>query len=168
MTSPEPEAPASHPFLPEIEGERTGWHAITAQVRRLTQEECMEPGYYADPEWSVRDVMAHLGTWLAEAQIQLERMDVGRYEGHDIDVDGMNALFLENMRGQPWPVAWVQAHAARTRMLIEWYAHLDRTDEAAWWIRKSGAEHYAEHRDRLAEWIEELIARREAEVGAAG
>lgn len=31
------------------------------------------PGYYRDPDWSVRDVVAHLGTWLAETQVQFER-----------------------------------------------------------------------------------------------
>ncbi len=167
---PEPPVPAQHPYRDAIEAERAGWHAITGMVRRLTPDECLAPGYYPDPAWSIRDVIAHLGTWLAEAQAQLERLDAGTYEGHDIDIDAMNAVFLENMSGQPWAVAWVQAHSARTRMLIEWYSHLDRTDEAAWWIRKSGAEHYAEHSARLAEWIDELIARRasESEVGAAG
>jgi hypothetical protein len=156
------QVPAEHPFRPEIEGERVGWHAMTAMVRQLTPEECLEPGYYSNPDWTVRDVIAHLGTWLAEAQVQLERLDAGTYEGHDVDIDAMNAVFLEDMSGQPWNVAWVQAHAARTRMLIEWYSHLDRTDEAAWWIRKAGSDHYAEHAGRLAEWVEELIARRGA------
>ncbi len=158
---PEPRVPAQHPYHEAILAERTGWHAITGAVRQLTPAECLEPGYYHDPDWTVRDVIAHLGTWLAEAQANLERLDAGTYEGHDIDVDAMNAQFLEMMGGQPWEVAWVQAHSARTRMLVEWYSHLDRTDEAAWWIRKSGADHYAEHRDRLVEWTAELIARRE-------
>jgi hypothetical protein len=158
---PEPPVPAEHPYRRAILAERTGWKAITGTVRQLTPSECLELGYYEKPDWSVRDVIAHLGTWLAEAQVQLERMDAGTYEGHDVDVDAMNAEFLEKMGGQPWEVAWVQAHAARTRMLAEWYSHLDRTDEAAWWIRKSGAEHYAEHRDRLEAWTAELIARRE-------
>ncbi len=162
---PSLKVPAEHPFRAEIEGERAGWHAVIATARKLTPDECMVPGYYTDPDWSVRDVIAHLGTWLAEAQVQLERMDAGTYDGHDIDIDAMNAVFLENMSGQPWNVAWVQAHSARTRMLIEWYSHLDRTDEAAWWIRKSGSEHYAEHSERLGEWVEELIARRAADDG---
>jgi len=161
-TDRELKVPLDHPFRPEIEGERVGWHAVTTMVRQLTTAECEEPGYYTNPDWSIRDVVAHLGTWLAEAQVQLERMDAGTYQGHDMDIDAMNAYFLEAMHGQPWDVAWVQAHSARTRMLIEWYSHLDRTDEAAWWIRKSGSEHYAEHRDRLAAWAEELIARRAA------
>jgi hypothetical protein len=163
---PEPPVPAEHPYRRAILAERTGWKAITGTVRQLTPSECLELGYYEKPDWSVRDVIAHLGTWLAEAQVQLERMDAGTYEGHDVDVNAMNAEFLEKMGGQPWEVAWVQAHAARTRMLVEWYSHLDRTDEAAWWIRKSGAEHYTEHRDRLEKWTAELIARRETEAKA--
>ena len=165
---PSLEVPAQHPFLPEIKGEREGWHAVIAMVRQLTPAECVVPGYYTNPDWTVRDVIAHLGTWLAEAQIQLERMDAGTYEGHDIDIDAMNAVFLESMSAQPWEVAWVQAHSARTRMLMEWYAHMDRTDEAAWWIHKAGSEHYAEHADRLAEWVEELIARRAAAQDVTG
>jgi hypothetical protein len=118
------------------------------------------PGYYRDPDWSVRDVAGHVGTWLAEAEVQFERMGAGTYEGHDVDVDALNAAFLEAMDGQPWEVAWVQANAGRTRMLQVWYELREPTDEAAWWIRKSGPEHYAEHLPRLRAWVAELIARR--------
>jgi hypothetical protein len=120
------------------------------------------PGYYWKPDWTVRDVVAHLGTWLAEAQSQFERISAGTYEGHDVDVDALNAAFLEAMAGQPWEVAWVQANAARTRMMQEWYGLKDPTDEAAWWIRKSAADHYGEHLGRLREWTAELVERRVA------
>ena len=33
-------------------------------------------------------------------------------------------------------------------------------DEAAWWIRKSAVEHYAQHVPRLREWVDELVAAR--------
>ena len=81
---------------------------IAGLVRQLTPEECLIPGYYEDPDWTVRDVVAHLGTWLAEAQAQLEQITAGTYEGHDIDIDAMNATFLAAMAGQPWDVAWVR------------------------------------------------------------
>ena len=45
-------------------------------------------------------------------------------------------------------------------MLQEWYALREQTDEAAWWVRKSGPEHYAEHLGRLREWVDELVSRR--------
>jgi transposase InsO family protein len=156
----------THPYANEIEAERVGWYEIVDLVRSLTPDEYLEPGYQRDPDWTVRDVVAHLGTWLAEAQQQFERISAGTYEGHEVDVDALNATLLAAMAGQPWGVAWVQANAGRTRMVEEWWL-LDRpTDEAAWWIRKSGSDHYAEHLDRLREWTSELIGRRPSEEAA--
>jgi hypothetical protein len=149
-----------HPYAADIESERRGWYEVVALVRSLTPDECLEPGYQLDPDWAVRDVVAHLGTWLAEAEVQFERIGAGTYEGHDIDVDALNAAFLASMRDQPWEVAWVQANAGRTRMVQEWYLLRDPSDEAAWWIRKTGGDHYGEHLGRLREWIAELVARR--------
>jgi hypothetical protein len=158
--SPTPAPGAEHPYAAEIEAERQGWYEIAAMVRTLTPEECLEPGYQQDPDWTVRDVVAHLGTWLAEAQAQFEQISAGTYEGHDVDVDALNAIFLAAMQGQPWDVAWVLANAGRTRMVQEWYLLEQPSEEAAWWIRKSGCDHYAEHVGRLREWIAELIERR--------
>lgn len=152
--------PERHAFSGELTAERIGWYEILGLVRGLTPDECLIPGYYRDPDWSVRDVVAHLGTWLAEAAVQFERLRGGTYEGHDVDIDAMNAAFLEAMHDQPWAVAWTQAQAGRTRLLESWYALPEPSDEAAWWIRKSGPEHYAEHLGRLREWIDELKRRR--------
>ena len=110
-----------------LEAERSGWYELAELVRSLTPEECVTPGYYRDPDWAVRDLVSHLGTWLAEAENQFERMHAGTYEGHDIDVDALNARLLAAMEGQPWEVAWVQANAGRTRMLDEW-PHLEERD----------------------------------------
>jgi hypothetical protein len=153
----------AHPYLAEIDGEHRGWYELVRLVRLLTVEECLEPGYYRDPDWTVRDLVAHLGTWLAEAQIQFERILAGTYEGHDVDIDELNAALLHGMEGQPWAVAWVQAQSARTWMLEAWYALREPSDEAAWWIRKGAAEHFAEHLERLGTWADELIARRSSE-----
>jgi len=155
-----PHLEPSSTYEAEIEAERRGWYEVAALVRTLSPDECLEPGYYRDPDWAVRDVVAHLGTWLAEAEIQLERLNVGTYEGHEIDVDALNVALLEAMRGQPWEVAWVQANAGRSRMIEEWFDVAEPSDEAAWWIRKSGGDHYAEHIDRLRDWVAELVSRR--------
>lgn len=159
---------AAHPYADDMEAERQGWYEIVDLVRSLTPEECVVPGYQRDPDWTVRDVAAHLGTWLAEAQSQFERMRAGTYEGHDIDIDGLNARLLEAMTGQPWEVAWVQANAGRTRMIEEWWLLADTSDEAVWWVRKAGAHHYGEHLERLRAWVEELIQRRARPDADAG
>lgn len=160
MPSSTPDPRNDHPHAAELEAERSGWYEIASLIRSLTPQECLTPGYYRDPDWTVRDLVAHLGTWLAEAEVQFERMSAGTYEGHDLEIDALNATFLAAMAGQPWEVAWVQANAGRTRMVEEWALLQAPDDEAAWWIRKSGGDHYAEHLGRLREWIDELIERR--------
>lgn len=156
------ETMAAHPYADDIESERRHWYELERLVRSLSPEECLRPGYYRDPDWTVRDLVGHLGTWLAEAAAQFERMLGGTYEGHDVDIDALNAVFLEAMRGQPWEVAWNQANAGRTRMLQTWAELRVPADEAAWWIRKSAVEHYDEHLDRLRAWVAEVIAARAA------
>ena len=152
--------PATHPYLADLDAEAKGWRHLVEIVRSLTLEQRLAPGYYVDPVWSVRDVVGHIGTWLAEAGAQFERLQAGTYEGHDVDIDGLNARFLAAMQGQLWDVAWVQANAGRSRMLQVLAELREPSDEAAWWIRKSGCDHYAEHLPRLREWVAELLARR--------
>ena len=159
-TAPAAETEALHPYLVQIDAEREGWYELTALVQLLTPDECLVPGYYHDPDWTVRDLFAHVGTWLAEAHAQLERIVAGTYEGHDVDIDAMNAALLRGMEGQPWEVAWVQGQSARAQMIAGWNSLREPSDEAAWWIRKAGADHYGEHLGRLREWTAELIARR--------
>jgi len=153
-------------YAADLEAERNAWYELLELVRALTPEECLVAGYYRDPDWSVRDVLGHLGTWLAEGEVQFERMIAGTYEGHDIDIDVMNASFLAAFGEQPWDVCWIQANAGRTRMLQAWGDLHEPTDEAAWWIRKSGAEHYSEHLPRLREWVAELAERRHEQARA--
>jgi hypothetical protein len=153
-------ASTDDPRLSAIEAERARWYELIGLVRVLSPDECHEPGYYRDPAWSVRDLMGHIGTWLAEAEVQFERISAGTYEGHAIDIDALNERFLEAMRDQSWPTVSDQAQAGRTRMLQELQLLPAPDEEATWWLRKSGADHYGEHLDRLRDWVGELIARR--------
>jgi len=155
-TSADPAPPKSHPYLGEIDLERAGWYELTGLCRGLTPEERVEPGFYRDPDWSVKDLVAHVGTWLAQAQVQLEQIGAGTYEDGPIDIDALNAQFLATMGEQPWSIVWTQAHAARTMMLLTWFGLDTRTDAADWWVRKSGADHYAEHLHRLRDWVGDI------------
>ena len=146
--------------LATLDEEHLGWHELLALINALPADERKLPGYFTDPDWSVVDVVGHVGAWLAEAHLQLERIVAGTYRPHEVDIDGINAQLLDAMRGQSWTVTWTQANSARTMLLLRWAALQEPGPDARWWIRKAGPEHYAEHLPRLREWVAELAARR--------
>jgi hypothetical protein len=135
--------------------EDAGWNELDARMDSLTSEQAVQPGYYPEG-WSAKDLLAHIGSWLAAAGAVLERIRVGTYRREEIDIDSLNEVFLESMRGVPYDIVRAQAAAARTRMLQAWSELPEVTLEAAFWIRKAGAEHYGEHLPRLREWVAEL------------
>ncbi len=135
--------------------EDAGWGELHALMDSLSPEDAERPGYYPEG-WSAKDVLAHVGSWLAETTVILERIRAGTYRPEEIDVDAMNDQFLEALKDVPLQTVRAQAWSARTRMLQAWGALGDLPDEARFWIRKAGAEHYDEHLPRLREWVEEL------------
>lgn len=138
-----------------LAAEDAGWGELHALMDSLTSEQFERPGYYPEG-WSANDVLAHVGSWLAEAGVFLERIRVGSYRPEEIDVDSLNEQFLEAMKDVPAEVVRAQGSAARARMLQAWSILPELTPEAAFWIRKAGAEHYDEHLPRLREWVAEL------------
>jgi hypothetical protein len=145
--------PIDHPYVAEIDLERERWTDIANLCRPLTPEQRVRPGYYRNPDWSVKDMVAHLGTWMAEAEIQLLRIEAGTYVEEPLDIDGLNAQFLEAMRDQDWSTVWAQAISARAQMLTVWGRLRERTEAADRWVRKAGADHHGEHLPRLREWV---------------
>src|SRR5256885_1623264 len=64
-----------HPYRAEVELEHARWTETVALVRSIGPEARLRPGYYRDPDWTVKDLVAHLGTWMAEAEVQLLRIE---------------------------------------------------------------------------------------------
>jgi hypothetical protein len=141
----------------EVELERARWKAITAFVELLNEDERLVPGYYVDPDWSVKDVIAHLGAWMAEARVQLLDIAARSYVPHEVDVEARNAATLAAAQGEPWESVWAQTTGARAWMLEAWFALAGPDEAANQWIRKAGAEHYGEHLSRLRDWVAELV-----------
>ena len=144
-------------LIAEIDLERARWAEITALTEMLTPGERLAPGYFVDPDWSAKDLIAHLGMWLTEAETQLINIAANSYEPHEFDADRRNAATLAALKDQPWDVVWTQATGARIWMLQAWFALREPPDAAIQWVRKAGAEHYGEHLDRLRAWVAELI-----------
>jgi hypothetical protein len=86
-------------------------------------------------------------------------LDIGArsYLPHDVDVDTRNREIVARLSEQSWDSVWEQAIGTRAWMLEAWFGLRRPDDHAAEWVRKAGAEHYAEHLPRLRAWVSELI-----------
>jgi catechol 2,3-dioxygenase-like lactoylglutathione lyase family enzyme len=138
--------------------EDQGWHELHALIDSLPPEAVERPGYF-DEGWSVKDLLAHVGAWLAQAGVALEQIGAGTYRADEIDVDALNGRYLETLQALPFDVIRAQADAARARMLIASAGVSSPGGDADFWIRKAGPDHYAEHLPRLREWVAEVAAR---------
>lgn len=141
-----------------IAEEQRLWDELWALMETLSEDEASEPGYFAEG-WSAKDVLGHVGSWLAEAGIALEQLRMGTYSRSGFDIETLNQQCLIGMQGLPFDVVRAQAMGSRTRMRTEWAAAEDSA-EAERWVRKAGPEHYREHLPRLREWVTDLHARR--------
>ena len=144
-------------YLSEIDLEHARWSEIGALVRLLSSEERIVPGYFHDPDWTMKDLAAHLGVWLAQAATELTNVAANAYQPRDLDIDMRNAETLAAWRDEPWDVVWGHAVSARANMLQRWFALRSSSGPADLWVRKAGAEHYGEHLPRLRAWVAELI-----------
>jgi hypothetical protein len=151
-----PAGAPDHPYRAEIDIEHACWTEIAGLCRGLTPEERLRPGYFHDPDWSVKDLVGHLGAWMADAELHLLRIEAGTERDEPIDVDALNAAYLAALRDQDWPTVWTQAISARTQMLGVWARLESRTETADYWVRKAGAMHDGEHLPRLRSWVEEM------------
>ena len=131
------------------------WAELHELVDSMPADKVEEPGYFAEG-WSAKDLVAHIGSWAAEAGVVLDRLRSGTYRPEEIDIDAMNAQFYGSMRTVAFHDVRAQAFTARNRMLRAWRSLPEGSPEADRWIRKSGPEHYAEHIPRLREWVGEM------------
>jgi hypothetical protein len=133
------------------------WTELRGLIEGLPTDQVDQVGYFEEG-WSAKDLIGHIGSWLAEAGIILERIRFGTYRVEEIDIDRMNAAFFDLMHDVAFRDVQSQAVAARTRMLNAWRSLPEHSPEADRWISKSGPDHYAEHLPRLRDWVAELAA----------
>ena len=143
----------------ELPGEAEAWSRLHGIIDRISPETAGEPGYFEEG-WTAKDAIAHLGTWMARGATMLRQIAAGTYREGEIDVDAENERFLEAMRDVPLETVHLQAAAAHSELLAAWAQLPDITPAAAYWVRKAGPEHYAEHLPRLEAWVDELEKRR--------
>jgi Mycothiol maleylpyruvate isomerase N-terminal domain len=135
--------------------EDAAWGELLELLESLTPTQIEETGYYPEG-WSAKDLMAHIGSWQAEAGVILQQIRGGTFRDGEIDVDEYNRRFHEANAGLPLSVVRAELVSARTRMIMEWNALPEVTPKAEEWFLESGEEHYGEHAPRLRQWVAEL------------
>jgi hypothetical protein len=131
------------------------WTELRGLIDGLPADQVEKVGYF-DEGWSAKDLIGHIGSWLAEAGVVLERIRAGTYRPEEIDIDATNARFFDLMHDVAYRDVQAQAVSARTRMLQAWRSLPEPSPEADRWISKAGPDHYAEHLPRLKEWVAQL------------
>jgi hypothetical protein len=131
------------------------WTELNDLVGSLPVALVDRPGYFEEG-WSAKDLVAHVGSWLAQAGVVLERIRFGTYRPEEIDVDEMNHAFFVALHDVDFEDIRAQGIASRFRMLRAWDALEAPSADADWWIAKAGPEHYAEHLPRLREWVAQV------------
>lgn len=139
----------------ELAGEAQAWHQLHKLIDRVTPDMAEVPGYFEEG-WTAKDAIGHLGTWMARGAHMLRQIAAGTYREGEIDVDAENERFLEAMRDVPLATVHLQAAAAHAELMRAWAQLPEITPAAAYWVRKAGPDHYAEHLPRLTEWVEQL------------
>jgi hypothetical protein len=139
-----------------IREEDEAWAELWPLAASLSRDQLVQEGYY--PDWSAKDMLAHVGSWQAEAAVMLERIRMGTYERWTGDVEALNREWWEIWREVDLDAVLAHLHSSRARMLEEWsWLPEERMRPAAVsWFRESSAPHYREHLGRLREWASEL------------
>ena len=134
--------------------EKAGWDELEGLAAGLSAEQAEVIGYL--PGWSVKDFLAHLAGWLAEAGRVLDQIRLGSFTPDDFEVDSRNDAYVDANRAQPLSVVLFEVRATRRRMLHHLHALTEIPAAAEPSVRKAGPQHYAEHLPRLREWVGEL------------
>ncbi|MCI4355347.1 MAG: maleylpyruvate isomerase N-terminal domain-containing protein, partial [Thermoplasmata archaeon] len=129
----------------------SGWLRLHALFAAIPQERYEEPSL--TPEgWSAKDVMFHVGAWLAECAQVLERIRGGTFDPVEPEpsTEERNRIWFEiSRRMEPNDVRAVFEGARhKTRGC---FARLPSMTPDAWaWFEESGPLHYASHASDLS------------------
>jgi hypothetical protein len=107
--------------------------------------------------WSVKDLLAHLGSWMAEAATILEQIRMGTHERTPLDVEANNARYHEVWKDVDLGTVRAEFWSSRNRMLEELGRLAEPNRLAQGWFRESGPKHLDEHTPRLREWADEVF-----------
>jgi hypothetical protein len=139
--------------------EEEAWRRLHDVVASIPPARLEEPGVTPDG-WTPKDVMFHVGAWLATCLDALERIEAGTYDEADEEpetpevFDRKNRTWFETSRRLSVAEARTQFEAAR-QQARECFGRLEDPGREAWsWFEESGPLHYAKHAADLEAWLD--------------
>jgi hypothetical protein len=136
-----------------LQDEEVGWRTLHDVLGRIPKDRLDEPGV-TDDGWSAKDVMFHVGAWLAEAARQLERIREGTYVDEGVSVEDRNQAWFALSRTLDLPTVRAELESSRIMARDALYALPELTPEAREWFEESAGLHYAEHVPGLVRWLD--------------
>jgi DinB superfamily len=133
--------------------EEEGWRRLHDVFGRIPKDRLDEPGV-ADGGWSAKDLMFHVGAWLAEAARQLERIRVGTYRVEDDAVEDRNEAWFALSKTLDLSTARAEFEASRMMAREALTTLPELTADARGWFEESAGMHYAEHVPDLLRWLD--------------
>jgi uncharacterized protein (TIGR03083 family) len=142
----------------------TTWAAFTATYTGVPADQLTRPGVAGD--WSVKDVLAHVTIWEAEALKYLPIVLAGgrppRYSTLYGGIDAFNAQSMAEKRGLPLDAVRRQLDDTHRQLMDYVRAAPDeqftRATRFRHRLRLDTYSHYAEHTHTLRAWRERLAA----------
>jgi hypothetical protein len=140
-----------------LDREDEGWRRLQAVFARIPEDRFETPGL-TDEGWSPKDMMFHIGAWLAECGRILDQIRDGTYRSDEFDepgtTDRMNAEWFERSKEMDPTEVRAVYESARLRAREAFGAMSEVTTDAWEWFDESGPLHYDEHGKALEDWLE--------------
>jgi Mycothiol maleylpyruvate isomerase N-terminal domain len=135
--------------------EEQAWQRFHALVESVPPERCEEPT--VTPEgWSLKDVMFHVGAWLADCARIMEQIRFSTFDraAEDaLDIEALNAQGFAVSRTMDLRDVRVMCESARTEARLGFGSLPELTADAWEWFEESGPLHYAKHVEDLEAWL---------------
>jgi hypothetical protein len=135
--------------------EERGWQRFHALVESIPRERFEEPTV-TEEGWSPKDVVFHVGAWLADCARVLEQIRFGTFDraAEDaLDVEQINTQGLEISRSMDPRDVRVMCESARNEAREAFGTLPEVTPEAWEWFEESGPLHYEAHMKDLEAWL---------------
>jgi hypothetical protein len=139
-----------------LDREDEGWRRLQAVFARVPADRFETPG--VTPEgWSPKDLMFHVGAWLAECGRVLDQMKDGTFRSEEFSehgiIDRMNAAWFERSKEMGASDVRVLFESARVRARDSFGTLGEITPDAWEWFDESGPLHYEGHVNDLEAWL---------------